>query len=85
MNTYPRETVEHCALVVEVDGTPVTAYEVCLTADGARPGVWASNVELDGKHGFMVQALTKGTHSIWVRVTDNPETPVMWAGYITIT
>lgn len=79
MNSYPRESVEFCALEVKVDAAAITTYDVQITAGLTRPvaGAWQANVPLDGKHGFMVQNLTPGTYRVWVRIADNPEAPVL--------
>jgi hypothetical protein len=87
VNTYPRETVEFMPLTVMDGTTPVTTYQVQLTTGTLRPtlGGWIANTALDGKHGVMITGLSRGTYGVWAKVTDNPEIPVIFLGYFSVT
>jgi hypothetical protein len=84
MNTYQRETTEFQEVLVGVNGSQTTSFEVALTAQGTRPTVWSQPTILEGKAGALLTGLTPGEYSIWVRVTDLPEVPVLHAGRISI-
>lgn len=91
----PRESREFVGpLAVTVDGTPTTAYEVAVLADGTRPNAssWRAPDNVGGSLGVLVgpggtYELAPGNYRIWARVTDaNPESPVLdSAGWIRIT
>jgi len=85
MRTFPRETSEFLPLTVTLDGDPVTDYEVALAPYGDRPEAWEMAMDLDDAKGVMIDALAPGYWSVWARVTDNPEVPVMLVDTIAIT
>lgn len=85
MSTYPRETIEFIPVNVTRDGTTINAFDIALTRHGERPTTWAPAETLDGKTGILINGLTVGIHKIWARITDNPETPVIEVGTISIT
>lgn len=81
MNTYYKETVEFQEVVVMVDGSPVTDnYHLAIALGSSRPTEWNAPVTLGDKQGVMIQDLDMGLHTIWVKVTDDPEIPVFPAG-----
>ena len=85
-NFYPRESVEFIPVTVTVDGASVSAgVEVCVTTRSARPVDWADPVELEGQIGVMTGGQDPGTYTVWARVTDNPEIPVIECGTYRIT
>ncbi|GGJ55613.1 hypothetical protein [Glutamicibacter ardleyensis] len=84
MSTYLKESIEFQQILVTVDGQPRTDFQVSLVSYGQRPGEWAANVEVDGKHGVMIENLEPGEYWIYTKVEDNPETPVLLAGRVYI-
>ena len=86
-NTYPRESVEFMALDVKNGATAVTDYQVQVTPGTGRPtpGAWVTNTTLDGKRGLMISGLARGSYAAWVKVTANPEIPVLMAGFFSVT
>ena len=88
INTYPRETVEFQPILVKADGEPVTTdVEACVLAFGLRPEDtdWAAAVTLEGQIGVMIEDLSPGNWTVWVRVTSYPEVPVISVGPIMVT
>ena len=84
--TYPRETVEFLPLTVKVNDTPVSDYEVTVLPYRQRPVTgWAACATLGSEHGVMVGGQPVGVSAVWTRVSDNPETPVVLACYLSIT
>lgn len=84
MSTYLKESIEFQQIIVTVDGQPNTTFHVSLVPYGQRPGAWSPNMELDGKHGILVENLEPGEYWIYTKVEDNPETPVLLAGQVRI-
>lgn len=84
MSTYLKESIEFQQIIVTVDGQPSTTFHVSLVPYGQRPGTWAPNMELDGKHGILIENLEPGEYWIYTKVEDNPETPVLLAGQVRI-
>lgn len=85
MNTYPRETVEFIPVNLTRDGETVTSFDVCITKQRNRPTDWVPAQVLEGKTGTLIQGLQVGVYKVWARITDNPETPVIEVGTISIT
>lgn len=75
-------------ITVTADGEPTEAFEVTLTAPGARPTTWEAATALDGGLGIMVGTgttfpmLPQRKYTAWVRFTDDPEQPVLRCGEI---
>jgi hypothetical protein len=85
VNTYERETQEFQPVVVTLDGVPLLSnFEVALVPRGWRPTLWASPATIDDKPGIMIQGLNPGVYEIFVRITDMPEIPVVWAGSVVV-
>lgn len=85
-NTYPRETVEFIPVTVTLDGVAVTdGVEFCVTESNARPVTWVAPVELDDLIGVMTDQQEPDTYTVWARVTDNPEIPVILCGRYRVT
>lgn len=83
INNYPRESVEFQPILITLDGNPVTVaadVEVCITAPNARPSTWIASTSLAGEIGVMIQNLAVGTYTVWARITDSPEIPVINCG-----
>ena len=85
MNTYPRETRELVELTVTDHGQPVTVYDTALTQGTTRPATWTAAAVVDGHRGVLIDHLTAGIWHVWVRVTANPEVPVIYCGSINVT
>jgi hypothetical protein len=73
--------------------------EFAFTAIGARPvtwypGGWDGIEPIPGTNGYRAQvligpgstgpALTPGRYAVWLRITDNPEQPVMPVGQLVV-
>lgn len=84
MTTFLKESVEFQHIVVTRDGIPATDFEVSIVPFGQRPSEWATAIELDGKYGIMIQNLDPGQYSIYTKIRDDPETPVLLAGRVSI-
>jgi len=85
MNTYYKESTEFQEVGVSLDDLPTTQFEVAVLPVGTRPTTeWAQPYELEAKKGVLLEGLTAGDYAIWVRVTDLPETPVLYAGRVSI-
>lgn len=85
-NAYPRESDEFQAVTVTVDGTRVVdEVEVAVTIGAERPTSWAPALMLGGKPGLMTGGRSPGTYTVWARVTDAPEVPVVSCGRFIIT
>lgn len=86
MNTYYKESVEFQEVFVTLDDVPSTAFDCALLPVGNRPVAadWAAPYTLEDRKGLLLQNLAAGEYGVWVRVTDLPETPVLYAGRIAI-
>lgn len=84
MTTYLKESVEFQQIVVTRDGVPTADFEVSIVPYGQRPGEWKAATTVDGKHGTMIQELDPGQYSIYIKIRDDPETPVLLAGRVTV-
>lgn len=82
--TIPHETKEFLPLDVDANGAPTSAFETSVVRWPARPGSWAAAVVVDGEPGVIVQDLTPGTWTVWVRLTTAMEEPVIYAGEIQV-
>jgi hypothetical protein len=82
VNTYERESVEFQPVTVTVDGTPVTTgVEIAVTTGNQRPTTWAAATVLDDQVGYLIDGLDpERVYTLWARVTDSPEVPVVRAG-----
>ena len=84
--TYPRESVEFLPVTLTLDGVAYTGgFEVCIRPYDTRPTGWVAAETVDGVKGIMVSGLTPGLYTVWARVSDNPETPVVDCGFVLIT
>jgi hypothetical protein len=84
--TFERETVEFLPVNPKINGVAFTgSFQVCIKPYLTRPDNWAAAVEVGGQRGIMIQGLTTGTYTVWAKITDNPEIPVIDCGYIFIT
>jgi hypothetical protein len=81
MNIYDRDSIEFCAVDISVNGVAPDPLDVelAIVAYPLRPeeDQWVAPVSLDGAIGVMVEGLDPGQYEVWVRVTANPETPVL--------
>ncbi|MET7746196.1 hypothetical protein [Streptomyces sp. NPDC005385] len=74
--------------------------EFAFTAIGARPGTWYTGgwdgtQPIPGTNAYRAQVLVgpssagpvlaKGKYTVWIRITDNPEQPVIAYGQLTVT
>lgn len=83
---YPRETKEFVPVGIALDGVATTSgVEFCITVDSDRPVTWIAPVALSGLIGVMIDHLPIGMYTVWARVTDSPEIPVLSAGRFQIT
>lgn len=79
--TFERESVEFQPVVVTRDGVTITTgISTSITSLGTRPTVWTPAVTVGTQIGCMVSGLSVGAYTVWVQVTDSPETPVKNAG-----
>jgi hypothetical protein len=78
-------------ITVTLNGSPITTWQIAVVRNGQRPTTWADPDPLSGGLGVLIgpttaNVLTYGRHSIWIKVTDSPEVPVISdAGQIIIT
>jgi hypothetical protein len=81
VNIYDRDSIEFCPVLVDVDGvTPAPGdVEFAIVAYPGRPETadWVAPVVIDDQMGVMVEDLEVGQYEVWVRVSANPETPVL--------
>lgn len=82
--TLPRETKEFLPLDVEANGAPASTFETAVQRWPARPTSWAPAVLVDGVPGVVVEGLTPGTWTVYVRLTTAQEEPVIYAGEIQV-
>lgn len=87
----PAETKEWVGpIVVDANGEPVSTFELTLTKDAARPALWKAPLKLSGGYGLLVGLGTDfplavgHRHSLWVRFTAMPESPVQKIGLIRV-
>lgn len=88
MKEYPRETVEYIPFgEVTADGEATVSFDYAITKTWQRPTVWTPNTINEGRPSFLVDgpALGRGTFTVWVRVDDSDETPVIEAGKFRLT
>ncbi len=75
-------------IVVTADGTPVTTFEVTLTAPGFRPTTWQAADVLSGGRGILIGSGTAHPlipgmkYTVWIRYTASPEIPVQKCGTV---
>ena len=75
-------------ITVTADGVPTTAFDVTLTAPGARPATWQAADVLDGDRGILIgtdtdfELLPGRKYTVWIRFTDDPEVPVQRCGEV---
>jgi hypothetical protein len=81
----PRESVEFVAVAMTVDGEPATPDGISVCAAGVRPTTWITPTILEDKSGFLTGTYGPATYTVWARASDDPETPVVRAGTLTIT
>ena len=81
----PRESVEFVVVAMTVDGEPVTPNGISVCAPGVRPVLWETPITLEGKAGFLTGEYSPATYNVYARADDDPETPVVRAGTLTIT
>lgn len=84
MTIYLKESVEFQAIEVTRDGAATSDFEVCIVRAGERAAGWEPATVVDGKPGVMIEGLDFGEYWVYVRIQDNPETPVLRAGTVTI-
>lgn len=80
----PRESVEFVVVSMTVDGDPAVPNGIAICGSGQRPTTWLVPETLEGKAGFMTGDLAPATYTVYARADDNPETPVVKAGTLTI-
>jgi len=83
----PRETVEYLSLPVTVDDVPATEFDVSIVLlDEERPTVWdAVGTDDDDNPAVLISGMDAGTYGVYVRVPDDPESPVRLFGILVIT
>lgn len=85
-NTYPRETVEFQPVVVKVDNVITTInVKFCITLFGDRPEAFIDPSVLDADIGVLVTGLAPGTYTVWAKILNVPEQPVIDCGKFDIT
>lgn len=62
---------------VQVDGIPSWFADVAVVPGRTRPTVWDEPVALEGMYSFMTATSGPGTYSVWVRISDEEESPVV--------
>lgn len=74
---FPRETDELLPVTVTLAGTPVTAFQVQVTRNGARPipGGWSAPVMKDGARHVRVNQGARGEWRVWAKPTTDDEAP----------
>lgn len=85
----PTSTVEYVHVTITADADPTgDTVEMAFTAGIPAPAdwhqaEWVPDTTYDARIllGDTI-TLTAGTYTVWVRVTDNPEIPVLRAGYL---
>lgn len=85
---FARESSELVMFDVLEDEVPITTFKVQAQPRGDRPDpeAWADPVALsNGERGFLVAGLPPGTHTVWIKVLSNPETPIGEACHVRIT
>lgn len=88
---YPRETLEFIPVELYFDGEPVNDFSnmsVTVRHNYERPDTdWESLIQIDEEWGFMLNgdALGPGTFTVWIKVTDSPEVPVVKIGNLKVT
>lgn len=82
--TVPRETKEFLALTVESNGSPTTNFETAVAKWPARPTTWQSAAVLGAEAGVIIENLSVGTYTVWVRVTTAQEAVVVHAGTVIV-
>ena len=85
-NRYPRESIELVPTTVTLDGTAiVSGFELALTTGDARPTTWEAPDVAGTTSGYLLPGtLTPGAYTLWARVTDAPEVPVIALGAFVI-
>lgn len=83
--TLPRETKEFLPLTVYANDAPTADFETAVMKWPARPTGWTPAVTVDGEAGVIVDGLTVGTWTVWVRITTATESVVVRAGTIEVT
>lgn len=68
LSSIPRESEEFVALYVILDGQEITNYEVCYVKGRNRPLTWTPATNVDARYGVMLQDLSPGEWTIFVRV-----------------
>lgn len=93
-STIHRDSVEYLNVTVSAPaGVSLSAQPVAIAVVAGSPAVtdWHTAAWVEGTTtarllvGPAHVALTPGYLNVWVKVTDNPETPVLKAGTITVT
>lgn len=82
--TIQRESVELVTLNVSVDDEAITDFQVCIVLQGQRPITWTDATVIGSDSGALVSGLAQGLYSVFVKVSDDPETPVLFAGTLEI-
>jgi hypothetical protein len=90
---FPRETVDLIPLIVETYSastaawTPTTSYTVTCVPVGVRPATFATPTAAGSDLGYLVNGPTlgKGTFDGFIKLSANPETPVLPAFTLELT
>jgi hypothetical protein len=87
MSYIPRESVEFVPVVVTKGGVAITTgVTFALAVAGARPVTFTTPTTLGAQIGIMTTgSLATGSWTVWAKIVDSPETPVVEAGSFTIT
>lgn len=85
MNLYERESVEFQPVSVTRNGEPVTLnIELAVTQNNERPTNFQVPATLGDEIGIMVDGYAVGSYTVWAKVTDAPEVPVIVCGHFRV-
>lgn len=83
---YDRGSTELVVLDVTVNGAATTGYQTSLVPWSSRPTAWTNPATAGSDHGHLLPGtLDPGTYDLWVKVTDNPETPQAIYAHLVLT
>lgn len=80
----PRETKEFLPLTVLANGVQTSGFDTSVVRWPLRPTVWVPAAVVDGDAGIILETLTQGTWTVWIRVTTAAEAIVVNAGTVYI-
>lgn len=90
------QSVEYlrCTVAASLDPTSdAVEFQFPAVGDGLQAANWEAGAWVAGAHPYTAQiligaggvVLTAGVYEVWVRITDAPEVPVLYAGRLEVT